>query len=271
MNNFLLNSTPLIVLPELACAVGLNEAIVLQQVHYWIEHNRRKGQNFYDGRYWVYNSFEKWQEEFPFWCLRTVKATFSKLENKGLLLSGCFNKLQVDRTKWYTIDYENLEKLIASPSCKSCTMDSARFALPIPENTNQILNTKSRNSKEFRRLEQKNFFEDLFQSYGERAKSALEFVDWYIDVGYPQRTGRPHPPEDKDKRALFAKKLLDFSSATVEDDEIAFASAKATLQQSDGDPTIYFATTPRVLGYGLLKLPDGDYSDIKGTDYATGC
>ena len=37
----LINEHPLMVLPSLATAVGLNQAIVLQQVHYWLDLNRK--------------------------------------------------------------------------------------------------------------------------------------------------------------------------------------------------------------------------------------
>lgn len=35
MSKLLLDSNPLVIIPELAVAVGLNESIILQQLHYW--------------------------------------------------------------------------------------------------------------------------------------------------------------------------------------------------------------------------------------------
>ena len=64
-NKLLFDTQPLVILPELAVAVGLNEAIVLQQVHYWCELNARARRNQKDGYYWVYNSFPAWQKQFP--------------------------------------------------------------------------------------------------------------------------------------------------------------------------------------------------------------
>ena len=51
MKNLLLDSYPLLIAPELAVAVGLNEAIVLQQIHYWTEINRKANKNQRDGYY----------------------------------------------------------------------------------------------------------------------------------------------------------------------------------------------------------------------------
>ncbi|PGV73585.1 hypothetical protein COD83_24555, partial [Bacillus thuringiensis] len=100
----LLNEHPLIVLPSLAVEIGLNEAIIVQQIHYWLQ----KSNHEYDGRKWIYNSAEEWKKQFPFWGIATIRRTFTKLENSGLLLVGNYNKLKIDRTKWYSIDYKRL-------------------------------------------------------------------------------------------------------------------------------------------------------------------
>lgn len=57
---------PLVVDKHLAKILGLNEALVLQQINYWLEINKKKNNNFHDGRYWTYNTLKEWQEEFPF-------------------------------------------------------------------------------------------------------------------------------------------------------------------------------------------------------------
>ncbi|POP35489.1 replication protein, partial [Blautia producta] len=111
MSNLLYNKRPLIVNPELSCIIGLNEAIILQQVHYWIEKKKESKIDFHDGRYWVYNTYEGWQNQFPFWSISTIRRTISKLEKIGLLLSGNYNRLGIDKTKWYTINYKLVNEL----------------------------------------------------------------------------------------------------------------------------------------------------------------
>ena len=106
MSNLLLDERPLIVLPSLAAGLqSLDEAVILQQIHYWIE----KKQNYRDGRYWVYNSMENWMQQFPWIKSRTTLTRyFNNLEKKGLLITGNYNKAGFDKTKWYTIDYSAL-------------------------------------------------------------------------------------------------------------------------------------------------------------------
>lgn len=103
MSKLLINEQPLQVLPSLAQKIGLNEAIVLQQIHWLLNCSKHQ----INGRAWLYNTYEQWQENhFPFWSVETVKRTILSLEKQGLLLSTTsFNRMKVDKTKWYSIDY----------------------------------------------------------------------------------------------------------------------------------------------------------------------
>lgn len=117
-SRLLLDEPPLVILPQLAVKIGLNEAIALQQVHYWTkgyEVVQSKG-HYKKGRYWVYNSYRQWKtDNFPFWSEATIKRTFSELAKKKLILTENLNKDRRDKTKWYTIDYD--EVLILEQKC----------------------------------------------------------------------------------------------------------------------------------------------------------
>ena len=109
---YLLDETPVFCNRTLAKELGLHEALVLQQVNYWIEINKKAGRNFYDGHYWTYNSLKAWQEnDFSYMSFDMVRKTFSGLEKSGYLLVGYYNRDGRDRTKWYTINEERLEAL----------------------------------------------------------------------------------------------------------------------------------------------------------------
>ena len=98
----------LTVRPALAVKIGLNEAILLQQLDYWLNHAEKE----HDGRMWIYKSYEKWQEQdFPFWSVSTVKRIVKRLREINLIdtesLSDNFN----NRVNYYTINRKELEKL----------------------------------------------------------------------------------------------------------------------------------------------------------------
>ena len=108
MSKLLIPESPLQILPSLAKAIGLNEAIFIQQLHYWSLKSK-------DG--WVYNTYEQWQEQFPFWSTRTIQRIVRNLEETGLLISRQDN--DYDRKKYYQIDYDKLDEveLTMTPSC----------------------------------------------------------------------------------------------------------------------------------------------------------
>ena len=109
MSKLLINEQPLQVLPSLANIIGLNEAIILQQLHFFLRISRNK----IGGRSWVYNTINDWQAEFSFWSVKTVQRTIENLEKSGLVVStDKFNKMKMDKTKWYTIDYQKLSEIL---------------------------------------------------------------------------------------------------------------------------------------------------------------
>lgn len=108
MSNLLLDDRPLVIQPKLAELLGdLDEAVILQQIHYWLE----KRLNIKDGYSWVYNSMVEWNKQFPWLSLKTLKRKFKSLEDKGLLITGNYNKAKFDRTKWYRINYDAFSSL----------------------------------------------------------------------------------------------------------------------------------------------------------------
>lgn len=114
ISKLLLDEPPLQVMPTLAKLIGLNEAIVLQQIHYWLKTKENDQKDYIDGHYWVYNTYKQWQKQFPFWHLNTIQRTFTSLEKKGLLISANYSKAGFDKTKWYTINYLALNNLAPS-------------------------------------------------------------------------------------------------------------------------------------------------------------
>lgn len=109
-----LSSRPLIIHPCIANAVGLTEAVVLQQIHYWMDMNESKAQTYKDGCFWTFNTIQEWEKQFPFISIATIKRCFTKLEDQKVIRRAHFHTNKWDRTTWYTIDYEELTKVIAA-------------------------------------------------------------------------------------------------------------------------------------------------------------
>lgn len=97
-----------------AGTLGLNEAIIINQISYWNEINKKTGNNFKDGYYWTYNTYEKWSKsDFPYWSADTIRKSITALEEMGVVIStDKYNSYKIDNTKWYRIDYDKLQKII---------------------------------------------------------------------------------------------------------------------------------------------------------------
>ncbi|MBI5954401.1 MAG: hypothetical protein HY865_22315 [Chloroflexi bacterium] len=107
-SHLLINEPPLQVLPSLAVAIGLNEAIITQQLHYWLENKAVKGEVDENGNKWIFNTYEEWQENFPFWSIPTIKRAFLRLEDIGIVIAAQLNAKKRDMRKYYRIDYDKL-------------------------------------------------------------------------------------------------------------------------------------------------------------------
>ncbi|EHN8766380.1 conserved phage C-terminal domain-containing protein [Enterobacter hormaechei] len=125
--SLLMPSRPIVINPDLAYSIGLNEAIALQQVNYWLKETTSGLER--DGVRWIYNTNEQWLEQFPFWSESTLKRTFTRLKNLGVLKVEQLNKSQRDMTNYYTINYESElldEVKVTESKISKCTLPSGQ-------------------------------------------------------------------------------------------------------------------------------------------------
>lgn len=104
MSKLLINESPLQVQPSLAMTIGLNEAIFLQQLHYWMGASR----HHHNGKKWVYNTYSDWLLQLKYLSLPTLKRTIKSLKDRGLLSVERFDKLRSNQVNYYTINYDVL-------------------------------------------------------------------------------------------------------------------------------------------------------------------
>lgn len=102
MERLLLDDRIIAVQPGLVRALDgkAAQAIVLQQLHYWLPHARAE----HDGHRWVYNTYEEWADQTGL-SPPQVKRAMQSLVERGLVISA--QPAGADRTRWYRIDYEH--------------------------------------------------------------------------------------------------------------------------------------------------------------------
>ena len=124
---------------DIAKDYGILEAILLNNLWFWIDKNRANGVNYYDGCYWTYNSTRAFNELFPYVSQRQIQNALKKLIDDEVLQTGNYNKLAYDRTLWYAFTEKG--KCIM----QKCKMEDAKKGNGLDENVSPIPNINSNN------------------------------------------------------------------------------------------------------------------------------
>jgi hypothetical protein len=88
---------------EVAKEYGVNAAIILSNIAFWVVKNEANGEHFHDGYYWTYNSIPAFNKLFPYLTEKQIRAALNILRNEELILTGNYNDDRRDRTLWYTL------------------------------------------------------------------------------------------------------------------------------------------------------------------------
>jgi uncharacterized phage protein (TIGR02220 family) len=116
---------------EEAKKYGIECAIILYNIKFWIEKNKANRVHFHKERYWTYNSAKAFSELFPYLSRTQIARHLRRLEELGVIISDKFNTAGYDKTKWYSLADTDCTKMN-----KDCTkMDKGVFKneQPIPD------------------------------------------------------------------------------------------------------------------------------------------
>jgi len=99
---------------DIACAFGVDEAIMLAHIAYWVRNNYDNLRNEHNGETWTYNTKEAFARQFQFWSVMQIRRILKSCETQGLIKTGCFNANAYDKTLWYTLTDRAWEALSCS-------------------------------------------------------------------------------------------------------------------------------------------------------------
>lgn len=113
----------------LATRIGLNEALFLAQLDFWIS-NSDKGIEV-DGVLYIDSTFENWHKQFPFWSLRTLNTVVTRCKREGYVrvvkVGPGYNQ-----TRGYRINYDHealsIVQKLHNPLCKNDPIHDAESA-----------------------------------------------------------------------------------------------------------------------------------------------
>lgn len=91
---------------EIAIKYGVEEAVFVHNLYWWLIKNEANGRHCYDGRTWTYNSKEAFTKLFPFWTEKQLRRIVKNLKENGVLHTANYNTNSFDRTLWYALSDE---------------------------------------------------------------------------------------------------------------------------------------------------------------------
>jgi len=135
---------------------GVDEAIMLTNFKFWLRRNKANNKHIHNGRVWTYNSRKAFAELFPFWSEMQVKRILKSLVEQGVLVTGNYNKLNLDRTLWYAV---RLEEMLELPIVPNELMHKVEPPNALGETTPPIPDNKTQ-------IENNNGFSSFWEKYG---------------------------------------------------------------------------------------------------------
>lgn len=88
---------------SLASAIGLTEAILIQNFYYWHQCNRENKSMCKDGKIWFFRSVSAICGMYPYLSSDKVRYAIERLVKSGFLIKGNYSEDKLNRSNWYAL------------------------------------------------------------------------------------------------------------------------------------------------------------------------
>ena len=86
-----------------AVLYGVDKAVLLNNLKYWLDHAKANGKKDFDGYFWTFNSSTAFSQLIPYMSAKKISRLLKELEDDSVIIVGNYNRANYDRTKWYTM------------------------------------------------------------------------------------------------------------------------------------------------------------------------
>jgi hypothetical protein len=134
---------------------GVNKAILLHNLRFWLEKSKANADHIYEDHYWIYNTSKAFGELFPYFAESSISRWLRELEKDSVIMStDKLNKLGFDHTKWYTIkdEYRILEIEQSNPQDEQTIPDSNPDSNPDKKKDKKVIHQEVVSGIEFPEL-----------------------------------------------------------------------------------------------------------------------
>lgn len=115
---------------DIACRYGIDAAVMIHNLYWWIRKNEANGRHYYDGKTWTYNSAKAFSELFAFWSAKQIRRILDKLRDDGVIYICNYNDNKMDRTQWYALSDEVYEIYGDIPKREDCICPNGKMEVP---------------------------------------------------------------------------------------------------------------------------------------------
>lgn len=120
---------------EVAKELGVNAAIVFENLSFWIDHNSKTGRNEREGTYWMYATQKDIAAQFEYLSIKQTRTALEKLAEYDYIKTGVFNRHGYDRTRWYALTEKGETMLLAGKTdLPSKAKEKVKKGTTIPDN-----------------------------------------------------------------------------------------------------------------------------------------
>ena len=114
---------------SVAMEVGVEAAILLEDIYYWVNHNREREHNFNEGYYWTVNSYQDFVNRFPCFSVGKIKRLLAQLKTAGFIEARHYRNYDPrNRSLWYRTTQKTAEHYTslaeAATQRNSCESDT---------------------------------------------------------------------------------------------------------------------------------------------------
>ena len=175
---------------KIACEYGIECSLLLGQIYYWCRKNEYNKKNYFEGHYWMYHSVKSFAEKFPYFNERQIRYYLEKLKKEELILTGNFNKGNLDKTGWYTLTEKAFSRL------QNCQIDVTKLS----HRCDKIVTQKNNNINNIRNIRESKKRENITPSLEEikifaKEQNALhmaeKFYKYYTTSSWLDKDGTP--------------------------------------------------------------------------------
>ena len=235
---------------ELATLFGVEKAIIIHNLYFWINHNAKNKVHIHDGSVWTFNSSSAFAKLFPYIKERTISRYLVELEKSNIIITGNYNINSFDKTKWYAFSVpflSELEKLGYDITdidiCQNVQFDTHKMANGYTQNSEPIPYNKQADSKQEENEEERD---------KSLSKKKAKF-DVYADLSYVDAAYADVWKEWLEYKDAINKQYNAQNGAVIQ--------YKSLLKYADNNPVLANAIVKRSIEHswqGLFELSDKD-------------